>query len=274
MALIAMAVWDTEENQRHGLTDMTLASLGDTVNWVAHRLIIVDNGSCEQSKEIMHNWRDILNKRFEESIELGRDIPVEIITLEENVGTARAINKAWMKRRPDENVVKMDNDVVIFQEGWLNTLEECISREPRIGIIGLKRKDCIENPWHESEWYRSVLVMLPHELGQRWLIVEKVHHVMGTCQMYSAALLNKIGYLYQLGGLYGFDDALASIRAQKAGFLTVHYPHIEIEHIDPGGGGYTVWKQEYSLARMDKFNAVKQAIELGHLPVYFGPEDV
>ncbi len=274
MALIAMAVWDTDSNERWKLTAQTLASLSDTVDFEKHRLIVVDNGSCEMSKETTRTWQNLINNRYSEYISIGLDIPVEIITLEENIGTARAINKAWLKRRPNENAVKMDNDVVVYQKDWVDKLEECIAREPTLGIIGLKRKDCIETPWHEASWYRSTLRMLPHELGQTWLIVEEVHHVMGICQMYSAACLEKIGYLYQMGALYGFDDALASVRARKAGFFTAHYPHIEIENLDPGDNDYTMWKNVYSGALMDRFNATKRAIELGHLPVYFGPEDL
>jgi hypothetical protein len=91
--------------------------------------------------------------------------------------------------------------------------------------------------------------------------------------MYSSACLDKIGYLYQMGGLYGFDDALASIRAQVAGFKTVHLPRIEIEHLDPGGDSYCDWKLRYSSQRMDQFNRFKQAYIAGDLEVYHGPDD-
>jgi len=272
MALIAMAVWDTEENGRSKFTKDTLNSLGQTISVYdgKHRIVVVDNGSCQETKALLSivsysNW-------------------CQVITLPENIGTAKAINKAWQLRKPGENCVKMDNDVVIHQpvfgeddnpidqDSWIDILEECIKREPTIGIIGLKRKDCIETPWNTMEWYRSELVMLPHEPGQRWLIVEKVHHVMGTCQMYSSACLDKLGYLYQMGELYGFDDALASVRANVAGFITVHYPHIVIDHIDPGGDAYYEWKKQSSGLAMKRFNVEAQAYRLGYKPVYCGPE--
>jgi hypothetical protein len=168
----------------------------------------------------------------------------------------------------------MDNDVVIHESGWLDLFEEVFYRSPEHGILGLKRKDCIETPWHKDPWYRSTLEMIPHKSGQRWIIVENVHHVMGTCQIYSDRCLDKIGYLYQMGGLYGFDDALASIRAQVAGFKTAHIPSIEIEHIDEGGDDpYTTWKQSYSGTRMDQYRSHKRAYELGHMEVYHGPND-
>jgi GT2 family glycosyltransferase len=265
-----MAVHDTVENGRSILTQMCLECVRTTVEWSdGHRMIIVDNGSCDETKKTLERHRHWMTKYH-------GDRACEIITLKENIGTARAINKAWVKREPFENAVKMDNDVHTDYWGWLEVLEECVARDPTLGIVGLKRKDCIENTWHEDPWYRSELVMLPHELGQRWLIVEKVNHVMGTCQLYSHECLEKIGYLYQIGGLYGFDDALASIRAQVAGFWTGHYSHIEIDHMDVPdiqSDEYTKWKQHYSAIRMDKFNNYKMAYMSGRISYYHGPED-
>lgn len=267
MALIGMAVYDTEENGRTDLTDKTLRSLYNTVDFDRHRLIVCDNGSWVYTTDVFEKWR----ARF---YELWGENSISFIHNGENIGTAKAINKAWLLREPGEHAVKMDNDVVIHQEGWLDLFEEIFERDPKFGVLGLKRKDCIETPWHPDPWYRSELEMIPHELGQRWILVEKVHHVMGTCQIFSSDCLDKIGYLYQMGGLYGFDDALASIRAHVAGFKTAHVPQIEIDHIDPGGTDpYTLWKQRYSGKRMDQFHNYKRAYMEGHMDIYHGPDD-
>ena len=132
----------------------------------------------------------------------------------------------------------MDNDVLIHSPDWVEQLEEAIERDPSIGQCGLKRKDCWENPENPDPNYQTELYSLPHEPGQRWIIGEKTHHIIGTCVMHSAALLDKVGYLYQ-PGLYGFDDVLMSLRSQLAGFKNVFLPHIDIDHIDPGGTDYT-----------------------------------
>jgi len=261
MALIAIAVFDTNENKRTELTEQTIESLKVTVDRRKHRIIIVDNASCDATKKLLVKYQTHC-KACE-----------QVITLPENIGTAKAINKAWQLRNPGEHAIKMDNDVIIHTVHWCDILEEIVTREPKIGIAGLKRTDCIETPWNEMEWYRSELVMLPHVNGQRWLIVEKVHHVMGTCQLYSSLCLDKLGYLYQMDELYGFDDALASVRAQVAGFITVHYPHILIDHIDPGGDDpYTKWKRTVSSIAMSRFNAERKAFELGYKPVWCDPE--
>jgi hypothetical protein len=98
---------------------------------------------------------------------------------------------------------------------------------------------------------------------------------MGTCQAYSSALLEKIGFLYQMqdiGNLYGFDDGLAAVRASVAGFKCVFIPWIEIEHIDPGNSEHTTWKQQNAKKWMNVFNGVKAEYISGERDVYYdGP---
>ena len=252
MALIAMAVWDTVENKRTAYTARTLESLRDTVSG-KHRIVIVDNGSCDETKRILHLYSGYHG--------------FSVITLPENIGTARAVNKAWQLREVGEHCVKMDNDVVIHSKGWADELEEALRRDPSIGIIGLKRKDCWENPAHENTFYRSSLAMLPHVAGERWMVIEKVRHVMGTCQMFNSALLDKIGYLYQ-PRLYGFDDCLAATRSEVAGFYNAFLPHIEIDHIDTGATEYQGWKEKHSGEDMHAFNQLTQQYRTGQRPVY------
>lgn len=239
MSLIAMAVHDTVENKRSEYTFKTLLSLAATVDFTKHRLIVVDNGSCDKTKEILYEasqWH----------IGIVENFNITVIRLKENIGTARAINRAWEMKLPNENLIKMDNDVVIYSDGWVDEMDRAIERDRNIGIVGLKRKDLIENPWRDDD-YKSELKMLPHKDGEPWIIVEQVKHVIGTCQMYSAALIEKIGYLYQ-PNLYGYDDVLASHRSIIAGFYNCFLPHIEIDHIDTRETPYWQWKRNESAA--------------------------
>lgn len=259
--LIAMAVYDTEENQRTELTRQTLLSLKETVNFTRHRLIVVDNGSCDETIQLYQEMRKIL--------------PFKLTTLRTNVGTAMAINKAWREREPGEHAVKMDNDVIIHQRDWPDRMNEVFVKDATIGICGLKRKDLIERPDHPEEYWRSAIRMLPHKPGEHWLVVEEVNHVMGTCQAYSDMLLNTIGYLYQMqdyGNLYGFDDSLASLRADIAGFKRVFLPSIPIDHIDQGGTNYTNWKAGNAGRVMSLYHQVMAEYKSGERDIYYdGP---
>jgi GT2 family glycosyltransferase len=236
MALIAMAIYDTIENDRTKYTKRTLDNLfNGNVDFDKHRLIVVDNDSCKETKEVLaeyNNWYWLT-----------------IITNKENVGTAKAINQAWSHRNPGEHLIKMDNDVVVYKKGWVDDMEEVLNigdrLTPPIGILGLKRKDLIESPYR-TDGYQSQLMQIPHNIGESWHTVEIINHCMGTCQMYHHKLIDKIGGLEQLGGIYGLDDTIASAKSQIAGFCNAFLNHIEIDHIDTGENTeYLKFKSDY-----------------------------
>lgn len=248
-----MAVHDTVENERTWMTEVTLRSLSNTVDWGKHRLIVSDNGSYQRTIDLLRN-------------PMWEGLDMEVIYNRENLGTAKAINNAWQHRMSGEHCVKMDNDVHIHQTGWADWMEDVFERDPTIGICGLKRKDLAESPFSEGSM-KSTIRMLPHEKGQRWLIVEEVNGVIGTCQGYSSALLDKIGYLVQ-PGVYGYDDALASLRARIAGFKRVFLHGFEIDHVDPGNTDYTQWKIDEAARYQADFNTLALLYESGAKEVY------
>lgn len=245
------------DNKRAKYLTRTLESLSDTVDFDKHAIYVTANAVNAEAEAVLLYWEKA-------------GFITKIIWNDKNVGTAHAINQAWAYRKPGEHCVKMDDDVVIHQSGWLDLLEECIERDPAIGICGLKRKDCAERPDSQIEWYKSSLHMLPQQPGQRWLVVEQVAHVMGTCQLFNSALLDKIGYLKQ-PRLYGFDDALAAVRCKVAGFKSVFYPAIEIDHIDDGQSPYQQWKHEHSGQDMSEYHRLAEGYLSGKEPIYYNP---
>lgn len=252
MALIAMAVHDTEENQRSKYTKKTIESLFDTVDFNIHRLIIIDNNSCKETKKIISELLKYVYKN------------IHVITNTENVGTAKAINQAWAYRKPNEVVIKMDNDVVINNYGWVEEMELAM-KLGGYGILGLKRKDLMQSPNASNNW-KTELKMLPHEKGDNWVVVEESADIMGTVQMFHPELINKMGGLMQ-AGVYGFDDTLACIRAILLGYKLAFLPHIDIDHIDVGGDAYTEWKRKYAGEKMEEFYKIKDGLINGTIPI-------
>jgi GT2 family glycosyltransferase len=252
MALICMAVHDTEENGRTRFTSETLRCLLHIVDLYKNRLVIIDNGSCEETKiEIAHL---LFHVRSANSV---------VITLPENIGTAKAINKGIAQREPGEFVIKMDNDVVIHKNGWIEDMEDVMRRMPQIGILGLKRVDLQESVYSLNTDQRTRLLEVTHETGQRWRVVEDAKIVMGTCTMFNPALLDKIGGMYQMDGLYGFDDCLMCVRSTLAGFSNCFLHGIDIDHIDPGGTEYTKWKEKHAGEMLSKYGEVEAAYKTG-----------
>ena len=251
MSIICMAVYDTEENGRTEYTRETLHCLMQTVNMARHTIHVIDNASCKATKILLDEFKPF----------------IQLQTLGQNIGTARAINKAW-ELREGQHAIKMDNDVVIHLKGWADELEDVVNSQPDVGIVGLKRKDLAERPDSKEAHYRSSLSMTGGN-GKPWVVLEDVKHVMGTCQMYNSKLLDKIGFLHQ-PGIYGFDDSLAAIRCTKAGFRNCFLPHIDIDHIDTGASDYSQHKRELAGEGMAEFNRLREGYQNGTLDIYHG----
>jgi len=264
MALIAMAVYDTVENKRSEITKQAIDCLLATVDRNKHRIIIIDNNSCQETKDLYSNYAN-------ENVDSEVANVTTVIFNEENIGTSRAINQAWKQRRPGEHCIKMDNDIIVNSPGWVDEMEEAIRRDPAIGQVGLKRKDCWEWPGHEHPDWKSELHMLPHVPGESWQVVEKVKHVIGSCVMHSAALLDKVGFLYQ-PSLYGYDDVIMSHRTHIAGFYSCFLPHINIDHIDPGDTPYQGWKERHSAEQTQGVIDLVHEMYNGTKPIYYGAE--
>ena len=261
MALIVMAVFDTEENKRTDFTQKCIASLLATTNLAKHRLCFVDNASCRETKSFLYGAKIRVNN-------WNKEERVTIITNEENIGTAKAVNKGIKLRQPGEYVIKMDNDVTFHKRNWVDEMEEVISRMPSIGILGLKRNDLMESPYAINTEQRSRLLEVDHKPGQKWYVVEDCKHVMGTCTMINHLLLDKVGYFYQMNGLYGFDDSLLCVRSNVAGFLNCFLHGVSIDHIDPGGGEYTDWKDKYAGEMLTKYGQEEHDYRNGLKSIY------
>lgn len=262
-ALISMAVYDTAENKRTKYTERTLQSLLETVDFRKHRLFISDNGSCPETFKVYDDFIGAFHCKYD----LGN---LQIIQNGKNLGTAEAVNMGWKHRKPGEHCVKMDNDVVIHYNGWLDELEEAVNRDPLIGQIGLKRKDCWEHPKHENDDFRSQLIQLPHSPGQTWIMVEKVKHVIGTCVLHSSNLLDQVGMLRQLS-LYGYDDVIMSHRSHIAGYYNCFLPHINIDHIDTGQTEYQNWKEKHSGEQTQKVIDLVHRMYRKEESIYYNP---
>ena len=250
MALIGMAVYCTDQNKRDYYLEKTLNSLKETVDFSTHELGVSINSFTLETEKTIHKYGDIIK---------------HISWNGSNLGTANAVNKIWKLRKPNQHLIKMDEDIINYNYGWIDELEQAIAREPKIGIIGLKRKDLLQSP-NRGDYYKTTLYFLPHKLGQTWIPFEESHDVMGSCTMFNSLLVDKIGGLMQ-PDTYGFDDNLASIRCKLAGFKMGFLPHIEIDHIDEGGDSYCDWKRKEAGEKMQAFNQMKADLISGKLNI-------
>jgi hypothetical protein len=236
-SLLAICAHDTEENDRTKYTKETLRSLSETVDWSkGHELYIIDNNSCGETKSFLKDFQSKLNYK--------------LITCSENVGTAKGINMALALRKPNQVCIKMDNDVVVHQSGWVEELEEIIAQNPQIGILGLMRSDIYGNFTQDGKLLYG-------------------DDIMGTCTALNPLLLDKIGFYFQHSKNYGFDDSNISVRSIAAGFKNAFLPHIKITHIDTGGTAYTEWKKKEAAFWLQEASIAHDLIRKGLISYYY-----
>ena len=253
--LIAIAVYDTKENERTAYTVHTYNSLKHVIDPKTTRIIFIDNGSCEETKTFL---RSIKAKN------------VSVITNETNIGTAEAINLALRTRKQGEYCVKLDNDVY-FHESWVEKLVKCFELNPNLGILGLKRKDIPNSPYSEQYPTKLEFVDGPdHFINDPWLTIEICDDIIGTCTMFNPKLLDKIGYLYQ-PGIYGFDDVLMCARSKLANYINAFFPSVEIDHMDNGLNPYTEWKKRYAGLHLSKISGILEDYASGERDIYYNP---
>lgn len=260
MSIICAASYCTDENKRLRYAKKMFKSLLETVDFNKHRLGIYLNSPNEEAEAWFNYFRTAFYDKFPKHNLL-------IITDTENVGTAKAVNYLMNLRQEGETCIKMDDDVVVNKTGWVDEMEEVLQRMPEIYILGLKRRDLWESTYRTDAW-KSELLEVRHEVGEKWYCVEKVSHCMGSTTMFSLKCLEELGGLYQMEGIYAFDDSLHSLRATLAGGINCFLHGIDILHIDEGGDAYTEWKRKYAGERMEAYNKVVTELKQGVVPIY------
>lgn len=261
-SILVMNVYDTKENGRSEYTRQTLANLIETVNFRNNELYIINQNSCELTKEHIDDF--VNHMRF-----LGSEVRdnIHVVRLKENIGTARGFNLA-AKERNGRHVIKLDNDVVFNTKDWVEILETAAERCPEIGIFGVKRKDLEQHDKHQHPNFVSSVEMVPHEPGENWLFAEVTNDIMGTCVLYSNRLLDKVGYSFQWG-VYGFEDNLLCVRSRAAGFENCFVHPIELDHIDTGANPYTETKRKQAHEAWENYQVTAGAILRGEMPYYY-----
>jgi GT2 family glycosyltransferase len=260
---IIMASYATETNNRLDYAIDTLTSLLWNVDFSKHQLFISDNGSCKEMLDF-YDW-------FKNEFELFNAKENLTISLNgKNLGTAEAVNLGIRERKPNQYVIKIDSDVTINTENWVDEMEECFERYPNLGILGLKRTELIQHPEHENPAYRTQLKFLPHERGDSWVVIEICKDIIGTCTMFSPKLLDKVGYMFQPSH-YGFDDNLMSLRSELAGFENAFLPTIPIVHLDDGEGEHVKEKQKHAGEIIAKFSEIAEDYKKGVRDIYYNP---
>ncbi|MGA7989840.1 MAG: glycosyltransferase [Thermoanaerobaculia bacterium] len=215
-AAIVVLCWNRWE-----LTRRCLETLKAHTDLAHAEVIAVDNGSTDETPARL------------------RGLPwVRIVTNKTNLGFVRGNNAGIAAAPPDTDVVLLNNDVEIHQDGWLDALRMTAHASLDVGIVGCR----LVLP--DGRLLHAGTYMLPDTYwGQQIGALEKdlnqyartrdVEGIVFACAYVKREVLERIGGLSEKFQSY-FEDTDYCLRAREAGFRTVLCGAVTLVHHEHG----------------------------------------
>ncbi|MFH1454652.1 MAG: glycosyltransferase family 2 protein [Armatimonadota bacterium] len=182
---------------------------------------MIDNGSYDGSV-------DFVRKNYPE---------IKIITLKENVGFARGVNKG-IKSSAGEFIALLNNDTEV-ESKWLEELYSGIREDSKIGICASKmlfyyKKDIINaaGDMYRADGVPDNIGIGEKDVGQ----YNEKRFVFGACAgaaLYRRAMFEDIG-LFDEDYFEAVEDADLSFRAQLRGYKCLYNPKAVVYHVHMG----------------------------------------
>lgn len=190
-------------------TQECFAALRSRTDHPAWRLIVVDNGSSDGTKE----WL-----REQDWLTLHEN--------PENLGFTRGVNQGISLTDEDEDVVLLNNDIVVTDRGWLRRLQEVATAAPDIGVTGTRLVEASGRINHLGSYMQPVS-MMGQQLGGLELDVNQavrdreVEAVIFACAYITRRCIETIGLLDEDLFAY-FEDTEYCFRARRAGLRVMY----------------------------------------------------
>ncbi len=203
------------------LTRRCLETLKAHTDLTHAEVLAVDNGSTDETPARL------------------RELPwVRVVTNATNLGFARGNNVGIAAAPPDADVLLLNNDVEIHQDGWLDALRQTAHAARDVGIVGCR----LVRP--DGRLLHAGTYMLPDTLwGQQIGALETdvnqyartrdVEGIVFACAYLKREVLARIGGLFEEFRSY-FEDTDFCLRAREAGFRTVVCGAVTLVHREHG----------------------------------------
>jgi len=162
-----------------------------------YRLIVIDNGSGAETKAYL------------EGLKGDSCIEYELIRNDENLGFVKAVNQG-LSRSTGEYVCVMNNDT-LPAPGWLERMIDFADTHPMAGLINPQQSGHGDMTLEE---YASLL-------EKRKGAYMEMNQCQGFCMLMKREVLDTVGLLDEAFGIGGYDDTDYSMRAYRAGYLSV-----------------------------------------------------
>ncbi len=171
-------------------------------------VIVADNGSTDGTIEYLKSlsWVTLLENGS-------------------NLGFVRGNNAAIRVADPQDDILLLNNDIEILQDGWLEEMQRVAYEQPEIGIVGCRQILPNGQFLHagtympRSVWWGQQIGSLEKDVNQYGLNRE-VEGVVGACMYIKREVISTVGVLDEDFFSY-FEDTDYCLRAREAGYRTV-----------------------------------------------------
>lgn len=221
---IIIVNWNSAE-----FTKNCIASLQATIAGLSYEIIVVDNASSE-------DIRGALKESFP---------PVELISLEHNIGFARANNLGFEHAR-GANILFLNPDTLVLNDA-MQTMVAVLNSKPETGAVGARllnhdltlQMSCVQplptivNQLFGIGWMRRRWPRLPM-FGMQALFsddMSEVEVVSGACLMIKREACEKVKAFSADYFMYGEEFDLCS-KLKAAGWKVCHVPQAKVVHFE------------------------------------------
>lgn len=192
---------------RLDFTKQTIASLLVKTKY-PHVLTVVDNNSTDGTQEYLKALQSL-------------GVIHNLILLDENVGVAKASNLAWNVEPDAEYYLKLDNDIILQKDSWLEDMVKTYEAIPEVGVLGYN----FEPKSYPLETINGFSIQTKRERG----------NIGGAVQLIPKRTSHRLGFWCEEYGLYGEEDLDYGIRTRFAGLINAYMPDNEMGFHLPAG---------------------------------------
>lgn len=239
-------------NQFH-YTYNAIKSIVDTVTNVSYEIIVGDDGSIDQTKD--------LGTYFENIAHVKNDV---------NLGFLKNCNKAASFAKG--NYICFLNNDVLVQNEWLTSLVSLLQSSESIGMVGSKLvypdgrlQEAGGILWKDGSAWNYGRLDDPEKPEYNY--VKEVDYISGASIMIRASLWNEIGGFDERYAPAYCEDSDLAFEVRKHGFKVMYQPKSVIVHFEgiSNGTDTALGIKKYQLDNKDKFvEKWKSELESNH----------
>jgi GT2 family glycosyltransferase len=140
------------------------------------------------------------------------------------------------ERAKGKYLVKLDDDIVVPQNNWLEIMSKALNDFPDLAYVGLTPSDIRKNKIYKR-------IVKPD------YTIEITGLVLFCCVMMKYRSWKKHFYLPAKLGLYGYDDVYCAGKAKKLGLRKAYLASHVCEHLRRSSMAdplYRIWKSHYA----------------------------